>query len=141
MTDFDLDLAMNPPGDDVQRVEDGLALFTQNLLGRDAGRQAFSVFLRSADGAVAGGANARLLYGDLHVDTLWCAEAVRGQGWGARILDRAEAAGRDRGAGSSLLNTLDPRMVAFYKKRGYDVIGEVPGLFAGETVVFLRKPL
>jgi GNAT superfamily N-acetyltransferase len=54
----------------------------------------------------------------------------RGCGYGGRILDALEAEARGRGACKIVLNARD-KVVEFYEKRGYDVIGDAETLFGG----------
>ena len=55
-------------------------------------------------------------------------ERARGCGYGGRILEALEAEARGRGVRKIVLNARD-NAVAFYRKRGYDVIGDAETLF------------
>lgn len=130
-----------PPPDDVRRVAEGLFDSAETLLATGRTRRPFSVFVRAADGTLLGGLNARLVFGDLHIDQLWCAPSVRGKGYATQLLAQAEAFGRQHGADMALLNTFDPGLVTFYEHRGYQTIGEVAGLAAKRPVYFMGKSL
>lgn len=134
-------LDLEPAASDVRSVAEGLLEAAENYLATGRSRRPFSVFVRAPDGALVGGLNARLAYGDLHIDQLWCAPVIRGNGFATRLLERAEVFGRENGASAALLNTFDPELVRFYERRGYATIGEVAGLAAGQPVFFLRKQL
>ncbi|HSJ07587.1 MAG TPA: GNAT family N-acetyltransferase [Longimicrobiales bacterium] len=138
---LDIVLDLEPAASDVRSVAEGLLEAAENYLATGRARRPFSVFVRSPDGALVGGVNARLAYGDLHIDQLWCARVIRGNGFATRLLERAEVFGRENGASAALLNTFDPELVRFYERRGYRTIGEVAGLAAGQPVYFLRKQL
>ena len=56
------------------------------------------------------------------------AEHARGCGYGTRILDALETEARGRGARKIVLNARD-NAAEFYRKRGYEVIGEAETLF------------
>jgi ribosomal protein S18 acetylase RimI-like enzyme len=55
-------------------------------------------------------------------------EHARGCGYGTRILDALETEARGRGARKIVLNARD-NAAEFYRKRGYEVIGEAETLF------------
>jgi GNAT superfamily N-acetyltransferase len=139
--DLALDLELTPRVDDTKLIADGLFQTIESLFGTPQERRPFSIFARTATGTVVGGVNARIAFGDLHVDQLWCAPHVRGRGCGSLLLRGAEQYGCEQRAERSLLNTFDPGLLDFYAKRGYSVMGVVPDLAARNPVYFLRKPL
>lgn len=141
MEPFTIDLEMAPAPEETRLIAEGLYESVEALFDTRRERRPFSVFARSPDGTVVGGVNARLAFGDLHVDQLWCAERIRRRGYGSRLLEYAEAYGRANGAAASLLNTFDPDLVGFYERRGYHRMGEIDGLAAKRPVYFMRKPL
>ncbi len=67
-------------------------------------------------------------------------EHARGCGYGGRILEALEAEARGRGARKIVLNARD-NAVAFYRKRGYDVIGDAETLFGVISHVRMEKSL
>ena len=67
-------------------------------------------------------------------------EHARGRGYGGRILEALEAEARGRGAPKIVLNARD-NAVAFYRKRGYDVIGDAETLFGVISHVRMEKSL
>src|SRR5438477_1341139 len=67
-------------------------------------------------------------------------EHARGCGYGGRILEALEAEARGRGAPKIVLNARD-NAVAFYRKRGYDVIGDAETLFGVFSHVRMEKSL
>lgn len=139
--DIRISIDSDPPSADVRRIAEGLFDAAEALLSTGQPRRPFSVFVRAVDGTLLGGLNARLVFGDLHIDQLWCAPSIRGRGIATRLLEQAERLGTENDADAALLNTFDPRLVTFYERRGYEVIGEVAGLAAKRPVYFMRKPL
>ena len=67
-------------------------------------------------------------------------ERARGCGYGGRILEALGAEARGRGASKIVLNARD-NAVAFYRKRGYDVIGDAETLFGVISHVRMEKLL
>jgi GNAT superfamily N-acetyltransferase len=139
--DLVVGLEREPAAADTRLIAEGLYETIEDVLSTPSEREPFSIFVRGPDGAVRGGVNARIAFGDLHVDQIWCAREIRGQGYGSLLLREAEQFGRDRCAGHSLLNTFDASLVSFYEKRGYTVMGVVPNLAARRPVYFMGKVL
>ena len=65
-------------------------------------------------------------------------EHARGCGYGGRILEALEAEARGRGVRKIVLNARD-NAVAFYRKRGYDVIGDAETLFGVIRHLWMEK--
>lgn len=93
-------------------------------------------------GDLAGGLTGRVWARWLHVDLLWVDAAHRGAGLGAELLARAEESAReDHGGVWSRVETWDFQAPGFYRKRGYEVVGEVPEYPPGVTEFILTKRL
>lgn len=100
------------------------------------------VWAFDADGQLAGGLAGRVWGRWLHVDLLWIDDAHRSAGLGTRLLDEAEERARaDHGCLNSRLETWDFQAPDFYRKRGYEVVGEVPDYPPGVTEYILVKAL
>ena len=67
-------------------------------------------------------------------------EHARGCSYGGRILEALEAEARGRGVRKIVLNARD-NAVAFYRKRGYDVIGDAETLFGVISHLRMKKSL
>ena len=82
--------------------------------------ETFSVIHRNGSTIVAGGRGI-LNMGALEVRGLWVDDALRGQGYGRRILAAIEAEAINRGARRAMLYTFDWQAQAFYKAAGYTI--------------------
>src|SRR5437762_10522074 len=90
---------------------------------------AFHLLLMDAAGkALACGRLHLTALGEAQLRYMAVDEHARGCGYGGRILEALEAEARGRGAPKIVLNARD-NAVAFYRKRGYDVIGDAETLF------------
>jgi GNAT superfamily N-acetyltransferase len=98
-------------------------------------------FLRNARGEWLGGLTGYIWGGWFHVDFLWVAESLRGQGHGSRLMDAAEALAVERGALVANLETHSFGAEVFYLKRGYSEFGRLDDYPPGHTKLFLRKRL
>ena len=81
--------------------------------------------LRDSEDRIRGGVLAYVWARWLHVDVVWIEDALRGQGWGKRLLESAHQAGRERGADAAFLDTFSWQARPFYERLGYRVVAEV----------------
>ncbi|MFG2023139.1 GNAT family N-acetyltransferase [Streptomyces sp. NPDC048825] len=78
----------------------------------------------------------------LHVTYLWVDGPHRGTGLGSHLLSRAEQLAHvERDCRHSRLETWDFQAPEFYKKRGYEVVCEIPDYPPGVTEYTLTKRL
>lgn len=135
-------LTDQPNPDDVKFVEDGLA--TYNLrFAPPYGTQRLVVLLHDTTGKLVGGLLGLTWWGWLRIDIVWLDEAVRGQAWGTRLIETAEAEAIRRGCRHAFLDTMSFQALPFYRKLGYLVFGELDDLpmGSGHKMHFLQKTL
>lgn len=101
----------------------------------------FAVFLRDRQGTIRGGVLAKAGRGWLHINTLWVDPSVRGQGYGAQLMDAAEAEALHRGCHSAYLDTFSFQARPFYERCGYEVFGTLDDFPTGHQRFFMRKSL
>ncbi|OAR26160.1 biotin transporter BioY [Streptomyces sp. ERV7] len=100
------------------------------------------VWVMDDKGGLAGGLTGRTWASWLHVDLLWVDAAHRGAGLGGQLLARAEESARtERSCAFSRVETWDFQAPDFYRKQGYEVVGEVPDYPPGVTEFILAKRL
>ncbi|MFB6130513.1 MAG: GNAT family N-acetyltransferase [Salinigranum sp.] len=94
-------------------------------LERD-GRESESIhFVAYESGRPVGAARLRPLDGDVgKVERVAVVPAVRGEGWGRRLMDAVESAARRRGMGRLTLHA-QASVVGFYDRLGYERVGDV----------------
>lgn len=97
--------------------------------------------VQAPDQGIAGGVLGEMFWGWLHVDLLWVKDELRGRGYGQRLLARIEEEARRRGAKYAFLDTFSFQAPEFYKRRGYQVFGELPDFPPGHIRYFLVKQL
>ena len=78
MSEYSLGIDDNASPEDVKAVWDGLADYNRSFMGRGEYAQ-LRIFLRDADGRVAGGLLGESYWGWLHIDIFWLDEAARGR--------------------------------------------------------------
>ncbi|MEU2559299.1 GNAT family N-acetyltransferase [Streptomyces longispororuber] len=100
------------------------------------------VWVVGDDGELLGGLAAHTWAGWLHVNFLWVAEELRGDGVGGRVLAEAERVAREeRGCRGARVETWDFQAPSFYEKQGYEVVCAIPDYPEGVTEYTLTKRL
>ena len=72
---------------------------------------------------------------------MYVREDLRGQGYGEKLLLRAEEEARSRGVKNVFLDTFSFQAPDFYQKLGYRVFGELVDFPPGHTRHYLTKRL
>ena len=136
----DLRVEDEPPPADVAVLNDRLYRHNAAVTGWDNGRW-LTIFVRDEAGDIVAGLHGWTWGQTSFVQTLWVREALRGRGLGARLLATAEVEAARRGCREVHLDTHSYQAPEFYRHRGYEVIGELPGWPDQTTRIFLRKIL
>lgn len=121
-------------------VLDGLVDFNHaaaGLSGRD--RLDLAVLLRGDAGATIGGAIGASFYGWMRLELLWLPEALRGKGWGSRLMQAVEAEAAARRCLGVRLETASFQARGFYEKLGYTVYGTLADHPQGHECHWLCK--
>ena len=125
---------------EIDFVEARLVEFADTFTG-PRGRRDFGLVLRDAEGSVCGGVVGDTLWDWMQIGTLWIGEEHRGKGYGHKLLERAEALGRERGCRFARLATWEFEARDFYVAHGYAVYGQQDGFPKGHTQYYLSKTL
>jgi GNAT superfamily N-acetyltransferase len=129
-----------PDPRDVEFLDDRLVEYNMAHTGITDGRP-LAILLRDGRNDIIAG-----LYGwtwgrCCEVRTLWVHEQWRGQGLGTRLMAAAEAEARARGAVQMVLSTHSFQAPDFYRRLGFQAIGQVEEYPEGHQHIFLRKLL
>ena len=112
----------------------------QQQAGDDHARPLCFLMHDAAD-EVVGGAIGVTYWDWLHVNLMWVEEALRGQGYGSRLLAALEDAARGQGATKAFLDTFSFQAPEFYQRHGYEVFGELREFPPGHRRYFMEKTL
>jgi GNAT superfamily N-acetyltransferase len=123
-----------------QFVRDRLDMYNVGVTGVSA-YYPVNFFVTSEQGETRGGLLGGIWGGWLHISFLWVDETVRGQDWGTRLMDRAEAYARELRCHSAMLDTHSFQARPFYEARGYKVFGVLDDYPEGHKKFFLSKKL
>src|SRR5579859_5174287 len=130
-----------PTEDDVRAAQDGWLLAYNIAQTNDAYYSRLVIHLRDPHGNVVGGLVGEYYWGWLHVETVAIDEALRGHGFGTKLLAAAEADARERGYRRICLETFSFQARPFYEHLGYRVFGTLEDYPPGHTKYFMRKTL
>ncbi|MFC3034384.1 GNAT family N-acetyltransferase [Pseudoalteromonas fenneropenaei] len=84
-------------------------------------REPLGATYKNAQGQLIAGVSGYTFGNWLHIERLWVADSLRGQGLGAKLLASIEAAALQRGCQYALLDTLEFQAKDFYLRAGYEV--------------------
>ncbi len=100
-----------------------------------------AILVKAENGTTEGGLWGRIGYDWLFIELLGLPEALRGQGLGRNLMERAEAIARDAGCAGIWLDTYEFQARGFYEKLGYTLFGAMPDHPVGQKRFFLMKRL
>ena len=142
MSEGELSFAVtdHPSPEEVAFIEDELVAFNV-AKSRPYDRRPLHVFLRDAQGRTIGGITGETNWDWLYVDCFWLPDDLRGEGWGARLLEAAAEEARKRGCRHVFLWSFSFQAPGFYEKLGYRLFGVLDDRPPGEKQFWLRKDL
>jgi GNAT superfamily N-acetyltransferase len=109
--------------------------------GVDFTSSPFALALEDDGGNIVGGVTGVSRWGWLYLATVAVPAELRGQGWGRRLIEAAEAVAVKRGCRYIWLDTYSFQARPFYEKLGYRVFGQLPDHPPGHTRFFMFKSL
>jgi GNAT superfamily N-acetyltransferase len=133
-------LEARPDQADIDFIGQQLAAFNASKAG-DERYRSLAIFVRDEADQIVGGLVGSLYWGWLAVDLLWVHEALRGQGYGHRLLEMAEQEAIAHGCHNAHVDTLSFQALGFYQNHGYEIFGQIDGLPSGFARYYLKKKL
>lgn len=100
-----------------------------------------SVFMRDNNGKIRGGLIGSTYWGWFDLYTMWVQADLRRRGYGAHMLQMAEAEAVKRGCPCIVTEAIGGRMRRFFDRQGYDIFGTLADRPAGHPTYFVRKIL
>jgi ribosomal protein S18 acetylase RimI-like enzyme len=136
----DIEITDEPDDALAARLDGGIAAYNFDATGiRDARDLAAAV--HDDSGELMAGVQGWTWGGTGWVERLWVRADARHHGLGSRLLTAVEAEARARGCGQLGLTTHSFQAPDFYRRHGFEVVGELPDYPAGHASLLLRKRL
>jgi GNAT superfamily N-acetyltransferase len=136
----DIRLVDGPDDALAARLDEELAEFNFEATGiRDA--REFAAALHDDRGALMAGVQGWTWGATCWVERLWVREDTRHRGLGRRLLMAVESEARARGCGQLALTTHSFQAPGFYRRLGFDSVGELADYPVGHASLLLRKRL
>jgi ribosomal protein S18 acetylase RimI-like enzyme len=130
----------NPGADEIQILNDGI--MREHKIKKDMQPlDFFAYFIRDEQGKIMGGCAGDNMYGGLFIGQLWVNEALRGLGYGKKLMQLAEDLARKSQCRFVTVNTFEWEALNFYKKLGFYVEFARSGFDKESVFYFLRKDL
>jgi len=129
-----------PTNADWRSMFDPLNAFNVSKLG-SARVAPIVLSLKAEDGEGLGGLFGHACWNWLYIDILFVPEAARGQGFGTKLLARAEEFARQKGCGGVWPDTFTLEAADFYRKRGYEAFATLENYPDDNQRIFFRKSL
>jgi GNAT superfamily N-acetyltransferase len=141
MTADELRVEDEPQREDMAALDERLHEYNVGVTGHADSRW-LAIFVRDGSGEIVAGVHGWTWGGTGYVRTLWVRQDLRGHGTGARLLQAAEREAARRGCREMHVDTHSYQAPGFYRRSGYEQIGELPGWpGTGFTRFFFRKAL
>jgi GNAT superfamily N-acetyltransferase len=129
----------NPSAQGVIRT--GLSQYNREMAGH-ADARSLSVFVSdTSSNRVIGGLLGRTSLGLFFIDLFFLPKALRGNGIGTQVIERAEAEARKRGCSTTVLYTITFQAPGFYERQGYRLLGRIECQPPGYTRLCMAKTL
>lgn len=120
-------------------IGDALLAFNASFLGAPE-IHPLCVLIRSGENSsIVGGLWGRTSFKWFFIELLFVPEALRSQGVGTQLIQRAEAEAQQRGCIGTWLDTFSGAAQSFYEKRGYGVFGRIDDYPPGNSRYFMVK--
>jgi GNAT superfamily N-acetyltransferase len=140
MTPFSFTFENDASTEQKELIHQGLRDFNVLHFGyHDA--KPLNLFLRDENNAIVGGLLGYTYWDFLAIDIFWLDEAVRGQGFGEKMLHMAEQEAKERGCTTAHLDTFEFQAPHFYEKYGYQKWGELAGYAGRFKRIYYQKTL
>ena len=132
-------IPVDPTPDEVQYLEDRIYEFNSRATDIADG-ELLAFFVRESDRIVAGICG-NTWGGTCELRQFWVDESRRRCGLGTKLFQAAEQEARRRGCAQIVLMTFSFQALAFYQKRGFEVVAGIDDHPRGYRNLLMRKRL
>ncbi|MBW4563620.1 MAG: GNAT family N-acetyltransferase [Mojavia pulchra JT2-VF2] len=131
----------HPDPEDIRTVIGKILDYNNNSQKQEDIAYPLAIWIRDPNDEIVGGLVGKIHWGWLFISHLWVAEDLRSQGYGRRLILKAEEAARVRGCGHVYLDTFSFQSLGFYERLGYKIFGVLEDFPQGHKRYFLQKEI
>ncbi|MEZ4859664.1 MAG: GNAT family N-acetyltransferase [Caldilineaceae bacterium] len=135
-----LSIEEQPTAADLEVLEAQIIAYNYAQTGARDGRQ-LAIFVRDDTEKIIAGLSGYTWGGFCEIQFLWVDETLRRQGYGAQLLQQAEAEARVRGCTLIILGSYSFQAPDFYRRHGYEEVGRIADCPTGHTHHYFKKML
>ena len=132
------ELDFNASDEDGKLLDKRLEEFNSQQTGRDD-ENSFCIVARDESGEVVAGIKGLTVMDWMYVATLWVDESRRSTGLGSKLLREAERIAVERGCIGACLTSFGFQAPEFYRKCGYQIVGQIDEYPPGDALYFLSR--
>jgi ribosomal protein S18 acetylase RimI-like enzyme len=140
MQTYAVEIEAHPTSQDAEFLEDQLYTHNVEQTGYDDG-QLLTIWVKNPASERLAGLHGWTWGGSCYIRELWVHKTLRGQGYGTKLLQAAEAAARARGCHQVVLDSYNFQAPEFYQKHGYEVFAVLDDHPRHHRNYYLRKRL
>ncbi|MCL5676106.1 MAG: GNAT family N-acetyltransferase [Patescibacteria group bacterium] len=129
-----------PASKDLQVISSGL-LAHHAKQGHQRTWKKYCIFLKDKNNKTYGGIIVTFTWNDMHIDSLWVDESLRGKGYGAKLMKLAEKEAIKRNCTIAHTDTFTWQAPGFYEKLGYKSFGKIDDFPKGNSLNYYYKKL
>lgn len=136
---YDLSVIIDPAKPDILKVNRSLRHYCEQFV--DCSSQLLTAFIYHTNGQIMGGIVGSTYWDWYDLRYFWVDDALRGQGYGKRLLQLAEVECHRRGMIGIVCDTSDFQALPFYQAQGFEVFATLPDRPPQHESYFLKKLL
>jgi GNAT superfamily N-acetyltransferase len=133
-------LGKDPNPKDFETIASGLRAHHKEC-GHVRDEKKFSMILKDDKGDTVGGIITTCFWGRMRIDQIWVEKSLRKQGWGRKMLEKAEKQAIKLGCHAAHTDTFEWQAIQFYKKCGYEVFAKLDDYPIGYKLYYFSKKL
>lgn len=133
-------LESEPKQEEISSIGRRLLKFNESKIYPENYERVF-ISVRTEDKNLVGGLIGAIFWNVIHVEVIWTDETFRNKGIASELLRKAEAYAITKDCYLALLDTFDFQAPDFYRKRGYEQVGQIDNYPKGHVKYYFKKEL
>lgn len=141
MSELTIIVEDHPSQDTIRTVINNLIEYNNLSQAEKDIYQPLTILLRNDHGEIVAGLLGKTQWRWLFISHLWVAESLRRQGYGSKIMLKAEEVAKQRNCSHIYLDTFSFQAQGFYERLGYEIFGVLADFPPGHQRYFFKKDI